>query len=315
MDERAYLIKAYTLKAVVAFMELLARPLWNRNSPEVGREVLDVPYDTVNRRKQSLDVFVPKGDPPYPVLVYTHGSAWHVLDKKSYRWLAKRYADRGYLVFNINHRLAPASRFEEQARDIGKAIRWAYDHAAEFGGDNTRIILGGDSGGAHYSALYSSIADKPELLDSLGIEKGIPPECLRGLVLFYGVADYASAVHCGFPMKKMIGYGYIGWVPGEESEEFRRKAALASPGPNIDKDFPPAYIACGELDPLCQESLILDIILTREGVPHRTHIFPRSRKFFNWVPLLGNHGFISFPFSYMKRIAISESMEFLDSLK
>jgi acetyl esterase/lipase len=315
MNEREYLIKAYTLKAVSASFEVLARPLWNRNSPEVGREVLDVPYDTANRRKQSLDVFVPKGEPPYPILTYIHGSAWHLLDKKSFRWLSKRYADRGYLVFNINHGLAPASRGEEQIRDVGKAVRWVYDHAAEFGGDNTRIFMGGDSGGAYHSALYAGIYNKQELLHELGIERGIPPECLKGLLLFYGVAGFDSAKHTLFPMREMIGYGFIGYVPGEESEEFRHMAWLASPGSHIDKDFPPAYIAAGELDPICQESLVLDLLLTREGVPHHTHIFPKSRKFFNWLPLLGNHGFLCFPFSDMKRIAIRESMEFLDGLK
>lgn len=321
MNDLSYRAKAYALKAASALFEWCARPLWNRGSPEVGREVLDLAYGSADRRKQSLDVFVPRGEPPYPVLLYTHGSAWHVLDKKSYRWLARRYADRGYLVFNLNHRLAPAARFEEQVKDIGAAVRWAYDHARDFGGDNARMFLAGDSGGAHYSALYCSAVDKPELLAELGIERGIPPESLRGAVLFYGVADCDSAVHCGFPLKKLIGYGYIGWTPGlesgdsEESREFRRRARLASPSPHIDGNFPPAYIACGELDPLCQESLIFDIILTREGVPHRTRIFPKSRKFFNWVPFLGNHGFINFPYSGMKRTAIAESLEFLDSLK
>lgn len=314
MNERRYLAKAYALKAVASFFEVLARPLWNRNSPEAGREVFNVAYDTASRRKQSLDVFVPRGDPPYPVLTYIHGSAWHLLDKKSYRWLSRRYADRGYLVFNLNHRLAPGSRCLDQVRDVGKAVRWVYDHAAEFGGDNSRIFMGGDSGGAYHSALYAGIFNKPEVLRELGIGKSIPPECLKGLVLFYGVAGFDSAKHTLFPMRNLIGYGFIGYVPGEESEEFRRMARLVSPGSHIDGDFPPAYIAAGELDPICQESLVLDTLLTREGVPHRTRIFPKSRKFLNWLPLLGNHGFISFPYSFMKRDAIRESMEFLDEL-
>ena len=97
MNEREYLAKAYALKAVSAAFEVLARPLWNRNSPEVGREVLNVAYDTANRRKQSLDVFVPKSEPPYPVLTYIHGSAWHLLataDAQAATVLAAAYPGR-----------------------------------------------------------------------------------------------------------------------------------------------------------------------------------------------------------------------------
>jgi acetyl esterase len=304
---KAYRLKAYTLKAVMAFLEWWGRLLFlNLDSPEIGREILDIPYDTTNHRKQSLDIFVPKSEPPYPVLVYIHGSGFHVMDKKSYRRISRCYADRGYLVCNINYRLAPPCGFPGQITDVGKAIRWAYDHAAEYGGDNSRIFLAGDSAGAQFSAIYATAACKPELQGRLTLEDPIPAKCLKGLLLFYGVFDFDTVVHTRFPFGKLLVRGFL----GEEGEEYQRRVEVASPARHVGADYPPAYIAAGGWDPLCSESMAFDEILTRAGVPHRTHIFPRTMKYLD-----GNHGYLNFPFSTCSRISMQESMEFLDSLK
>jgi len=305
MDERTYRRRAYALKAVMACLEWWGRLLFfNLASPQVSREVLDVPYDTVNRRKQSLDVFIPKGDPPYPVLVFIHGSGFHVMDKKSYRRVCKCYADRGYLVFNVNYRLAPACGFPGQISDAGKAISWAYDHASTYGGDNRRIFLAGDSAGAQFSATYATAVHKPGLQESLALESLIPAECLRGLLLFYGAFDFDTVTKTGFPFGELLVRGFL----GEEGPEYRRRVEVASPARHIGEDYPPAYLAVGSWDPMRTESVAFDEILTRAGIPHRTRIFPRRY-------LDGNHGFINFPFSACSRISLRESMEFLDELR
>lgn len=304
MEVVKYRTKAYILKFFCALFEVPARWfIFNLSTPEIGREILDIAYDHANKRKQSLDIFVPAGSPPYPILVYVHGSGFHSLDKKSFRRICRCYANRGYLVVNVNYRLAPACGFPGQVTDVSNAIRWAYDHACEYGGDNSRVFLAGDSAGAQFSAIYATAVSKPELLDSLAIVKAVPPECLKGLLLFYGVYDFGTVVDAGFPFGRLLVRGFL----GEEGEEYRRRAEVASPGRHVGEGFPPAYITAGSWDPLCSESVAFDKVLTEAGIPHRTRIFPKKH-------LDGSHGFLIVPFSKCSRIAMRESMEFLDEL-
>jgi acetyl esterase/lipase len=303
---KAYRLKAYALKVVCAGLEVMGRLfIFNLSTPRVGQEIPDIPYDHSNKRKQSLDVFVPAGKSPYPVLVYIHGSGFHAMDKKSYRRIARCFAKRGYLVFSINYRLAPSCGFPGQVTDVSKSIRWAYDHAGDYGGDNSRIFLAGDSAGAQFSAIYATAVNDPGLQGNLAIYDPIPAECLKGLLLFYGVYDFATVVHTGFPFGRLLCRGFL----GDECDERTRREEVASPARHVASSFPPAYITAGGWDPLCSESVAFDKVLTAKGIPHRTRIFPKTLKYID-----GNHGFLNVPFSPCSRIAMRESMEFLDSL-
>jgi acetyl esterase/lipase len=302
MKELHYRVNAYLMKFLYLCLEIPGRLfIFNLSFPEVGRKVLDIPYGSAARRKQSLDVFVPQGPPPYPVLVYTHGSGFHVSDKKSFRRICACYADRGYLVFNVNYRLAPACGFPGQVSDVARAIRWAYDHAPEYGGNNSRMFLGGDSAGAVLSSLYAGALHEGEQLESLGISNPVPADCLKGLLLFYGGYDVESAGRTHFPFMKTI---IRGWL-GEKDVDYPRRVELVSPARHVADGYPPSYICAGSWDPLRSESVLFDRVLSEKGIPHRTRIF-------SWKYLDGHHGFLSVPFSKCSRIAMRESLEFMD---
>jgi len=300
-----YRLMAYLVKFLSLLIELPGRLLvFNLSTPEVGKEELDVPYDHVNRRKQSLDVFVPKGAPPYPILIYIHGSGFHAMDKKSFRRICRWFADKGYLMFNVNYRLAPECGFPEQVTDVARAVRWGYDHASEYGGDNSRIFLGGDSAGAYFSSMYAAALNEPGLLDSLSMQEGIRPQSIKGLLLFYGGYDFDTVVKTRFPFIGTMVRGYL----GEEDDGYRHRVELASPTRHVGRDYPPAYITVGSWDPLYSESVLFDRVLIESGVPHRTHIFPKRY-------LDGFHGFLCVPFSKCSQIALEEAAEFMDGLK
>jgi arylformamidase len=70
--------------------------------------------------------------------------------------------------------LAPNNRFPAPFDDCVAAIKWAYDHIAEFGGAPERIFVGGHASGGHLTALATLRVDE---LTAAGLPKNVIREC------------------------------------------------------------------------------------------------------------------------------------------
>jgi acetyl esterase len=274
--------------------------------PSVDRIISDVRYGA-DSGLQALDVIVPNGEPPFPVLVYMHGGGFHGKDKKEYSYMVRRFAREGYVVFNINYRLAPEYLFPCAFEDVSRAIRWVHHNAGSYGGDNHRMFLTGDSTGAYLAAVYAEALQSPRIMSSLSMEEGIPPQHLLGLLLFYGTYDLDTVLETGFPMIEVMCHGYFGSDP----RVYAARAEIASPARHVTGSFPPSLLISGEKDGLHPQSVAFDKALTEAGVPHKALFFSREEH-----PLaLHSHGFATFPFLRCARIAWKEAFAFLDELR
>ena len=118
---------------------------------------LDVPYLNDGESAHKLDVYAPpKQAKAVPVLVHIHGGGWRMGDKKLMKSTGLFYAAQNVLFITPNYRLSPQSRHPAHAEDCAAALAWAFSHAAEFGGDKTKIFLSGHSAGAHLAALLGT---------------------------------------------------------------------------------------------------------------------------------------------------------------
>lgn len=293
---------AYLFKLQWATGERLLRTLLlNRCAPQVGEIKRDVPYVCGGHRHQVLDVIVPAAEPPHPVLFYVHGGGNHVGDKRTYDRVCRVFASEGYLVFNANYRMSPRFRYREQLQDVAAAAGWAHEHAEDFGGDRTRFFLAGDSAGAYHAAMYAAEAIHPRLREDLGIPSCMPPEHIRGLLLFYGVYDLVTVGDSGFPFGRMFITGFLGRDP----EDFRRGAEKASPIRYVTGGFPPCFLATSEIDQLHAQTMDLVRVLEDKGVDHEVLNLSRGE-----YPLT-YHGFLNFWFSRGARLAMRRALEFL----
>ncbi len=124
-----------------------------------------------------------EGSRPLPVLVYLHGGGWVAGSVATHdpfcRLLSKAAA---VIIVSVEYRRAPEHRYPRAVEDTFAGLQWAAKHAHEWGGDTSRLALGGDSAGGNLAAVVAN---------RLGAGEEGP--ALRALLLLYPVTDRPGA--------------------------------------------------------------------------------------------------------------------------
>ncbi len=238
-------------------------PLMNEALPEVGALHEAVPV----RAGVSADVVVPRGAGPHPVLVYLHGGGWVCGSPKTHRKLGYRFAEAGYLVVNVEYRLAPEHPFPTPFEDCLAAVRWAHGEVARFGGDPARLAIGGDSAGGNLAAAVSAALAGD-------------PACPKAALLIYGVFDFgmfddAWLAAAGEPKAAAIGREMVEMMVGAYLGRTRSDALLGDPRVSpltAAAQLPPSHVVVGSADPLAVQTEALVQALAAAGIPHECFV-------------------------------------------
>ena len=106
--------------------------------------------------RQTLDIYEPAhGAERLPIVVFFYGGTWQMGEKKSYAFVGRALASKGYVVAIPDYRVYPEAKYPEFLRDGAQAVRWVRDHAADYGGDPRRIFLMGHSAGAYNAVMLT----------------------------------------------------------------------------------------------------------------------------------------------------------------
>lgn len=134
--------------------------------------------------RQLLDVYQPDAAPPNaPLVVFFYGGSWSSGERADYRFVGEALASKGIVAVVADYRLSPAFRYPAFVQDSASAVRWAFDHAAEFGADAQRIFVMGHSAGAYNAAMVA--------LDSRWLAAvGLAPARLAGWIGLAGPYDF-----------------------------------------------------------------------------------------------------------------------------
>ncbi len=231
-------------------------------APAVGAIERDVAYLPGAGPDQVLDVLVPRGEGPWPVVMMVHGGGFILGDKRQLERTCRRFAEAGFLVFNVNYRLAPEHPAPAQIEDCAAALRWVRESAAGYGGDPERVCVGGGSAGGYLAA-------------ALGLRE---PDALRGALLLNGVFDFESALRSGFPRIRFMARCFFGEAFGDAAAV--HEASLLH---QLDDRFPPALVAVGTRDSLHGQSLAMVERLSSHGVTVELEEYADSNHgWFNW---------------------------------
>jgi acetyl esterase/lipase len=113
---------------------------------------------------QVVDVWVPAGAGPHPVVLMVHGGCWQteIADRTIMNWIADDLRRRGIAVWNIDYRGVdrPGGGYPGTFLDAAAAADALRTHAAEYHLDLRRVVAIGHSAGGHL-ALW--LAGRPRL--------------------------------------------------------------------------------------------------------------------------------------------------------
>lgn len=176
---------------------------------------------------QSIALFVPQR-PNGTVLAFIHGGGWTNGYKEMMGYMAPAFTQRGVLFASIGYRLAPRYLWPACFDDAAAAIAWLVQNISAYGGDPTRIFVGGRSSGGHLASL-------------LGVRNdwrgahGLAPSVVRCCIPVSGV--YLFGENSGLSKRPQ----FLG--PAEQNHD-----AEASPLNHIEPTPSPFFMAWGEKD-------------------------------------------------------------------
>ncbi len=231
--------------------------IWNEDPPAVAAVtnlVLETPHPLPAR------LYVPDAATAHGgLLVHFHGGGWVIGDidfeDRACRSVA---AESGVKVLSVAYRLAPETKFPVPVDDCVAAACWARDNAVRLNVDPARIALGGASAGANL-AIAAALRMR---------EKGLAGPAF--LLLLYGVYSMRTDTES----HRLFGDGNYGL--GAAALDFFMSLYLRSPE---DRDNPlaspaladlrglaPCFLAIAGIDPLRDDSRILESKLRAAGV-------------------------------------------------
>jgi len=230
----------------------------------------DIAYVTNGHDRQKLDLYVPSGNGPFPLVIWIHGGAFKMGGKEGVQFdpLPLEYCARGFALASLNYRFSQHALFPAQTQDCKAAVRFLRAHAAQFRLDPGHFGAWGPSAGGHLVTMLGVAGNVKafEVGEHLDVSSRV--QCV---VDYFGPTDFLQMdtqrlpdgqIHDGAdsPESELVG-GAI-----QEHKEATRRA---NPVTYVTPDAPPFLVVHGDCDPLVPfgQSVILVEALRAAGVP------------------------------------------------
>jgi acetyl esterase len=262
--------------------------------------IQDVVYAKPGVKTLKYDVFSPKGAENLPIIVIIHGGGWSSNTEDIMRGMARELTRSGkYVVCSIDYRWAGKLDGDETNNtmadiigDVYGAVAHIMEHAAEYGGDASIILLTGDSAGGHLSA---ACADMPNKIGTGGFGKTpgvfefMPSYVPKGKTVDQLRSEMLTAIKAAAPSYGVFGGQLLNHYSDNPAADSTWKSAIA-PLDNIpparEREVP-QYLTRGTLDPLIKDEAVKEYVDALVKAGHRVEyvqVGGASHAFFDWKP-------------------------------
>lgn len=145
-------------------------------------EKITVQYKDLNSRNDqlALDIYPVANGRHLPVVVFVHGGAWMLGDKKTkIQPKVMLFNSRNYILVSVNYRLSSffntKTQYPSHPNDVADAVKWLYENIQRYGGNPDNMVLMGHSAGAQIVSLLGTS-------ESFLPQRGIPLHVIKGII-------------------------------------------------------------------------------------------------------------------------------------
>ncbi len=198
--------------------------------------------------KVDVRIYTPKGDGPWPVILYIHGGGWVIADLDTYDATPRALCNAVQaVVVSTHYRQAPEHPFPAAHEDVFAIYQWVLKNEEKRNYDAKRLAVVGESAGGNMAAAISLMARA----------QGVPLPVHQ--VLVYPVTDPGnmnSPSYLENAQAKPLNRAMMEWFAkhtvrkAEDGRDPRLSLVLAG---DALKAMPPTTIVLAQIDPLRSE--------------------------------------------------------------
>ena len=187
-------MRAWRIGAIMMLLAALAAAGWFYTGIVRDADHVDVSYGR-GSPSQRLDIYLPHGPGPFPVVVFAHGGAFAFGDKhptfRGFRNDVEAMNAAGIALVSINYRMSGESRFPAAVQDMKSAVRFLRANAARYRIDPARIAVWGQSAGANI-ALDTGMSPGVAMFDDTAGLAPTADDRVSAIVSMYGPTDFLA---------------------------------------------------------------------------------------------------------------------------
>jgi acetyl esterase/lipase len=205
---------------------------------------------------QRLDLYLPAGEGPYPVMMYLHSGGWVAGSHEYIPDFVLDQVDRGIALVAVDYRLSsrdrvgtPIDAFPVPDQDVDQAIRFVRAHGAEWHLDPDAIVLAGASAGGHLALLAAAAPGRYVASDLPADLRDVSP-WLQGVMAFVAPSDLVAFIAEDMDFAEIPTSMFLACPLFDAASCDVGRAAEASPASHLDAAAPPAYFEYGAHDTL-----------------------------------------------------------------
>lgn len=262
--------------------------------------IQDVVFAKPGKKTLKYDVYMPKGAKNLPIIVIIHGGGWAANNEDIMRGMARELTRSGkYVVCSVDYRWSQKLDGDETNNtmadligDVFGAIAHIMEHASQYGGDASRILLTGDSAGGHLSA---ACADMPNKIGTGGFGKTqgvfefMPSYIPEDKTAEQLRNEMMAAIKAAAPSYGVFGAGRLNHYSEDPAADSTWTEAIAplSNIPDAAEREVPQYLTRGTRDGLIRDEGVKVYVDALVEAGHRVEyvqVGGAGHAFFDWKP-------------------------------
>lgn len=255
---------------------------------------------TVNSKTPQMDVYVPSGTGPFPLIVTIHGGGWAGGARSDILVELPFLFSKNYVIANIDYRLFSGSTdiYPAAVQDTRCAIRQLVANAATYKINTGRIVLLGYSAGAHLASLAGVASSANSSLDHGNCAYNATNYTIKSVVSLFGPNDLRYPSDYSASSVATL-EGFLGTSPNTNPS----LANQASPITYVNSASPSFLLLHG----------ISDSIVPIEISYRMATVLYNTKVPLNYEPISAGHGFSIFSNSAGRAYSMCTSQAFIEN--